>query len=347
MYFRTVFFIFVFALISSCGSQNKKAEEIIDVNEETPDEVINCSNATTLITESDALAISSDTDPVYWIGTYNTTSIQIGFTKEIGFDDATERLTFVFNKTGNCLEIDRAYKYYDGKLVDVSAITEMELHGFTTQDWDVDKKFTGDVTYKDPHDGQFYTRKFWIEFTENDFLEEPTEFKLFSDCYLDKLPIEIDMNNDGNIDFNLSYLEVRNYGSKPAYTEYTYQLISTNNDINFILSPKRNSSPYVVLFESPFSSEETKQYFNGVKKALDVFYEFDAPYQKYNYFLNNNLTYRSKLKNNSEDYFVVSLTLNGNQYFGWIKFSFNTDNCSVEVLDTYLNPTPNQNISVD
>ncbi|MDD7913040.1 hypothetical protein [Polaribacter ponticola] len=347
MYFRNILFILFFALFFSCESQNEKQDEIVEVIDETIDETIECSNATTIITEDDAIAIPSDTNPVYWIGNYNSSLIQINFTKEIGFDNATERLSFVFKKINNCLELDYAYKYYDGKLVDVSAITEMEIYDFSIQDWDEDKKLSGDVTYKDPHNGQFYTRKFWLEFSSNDYIEEPTNFKLFSECYLDKLPIEIDMNNDGNIDFNLSYTEIRNYGSKPAYTEYTFHLISSNNDINFILSPKRNSSPYIVLFETPFSSEDTKQYFNGVKKALDVFYEFDAPYQKYNYFLNNNLTYRSKLKNNSEDYFVVSLTLNGNQYFGWIKFSFNTDNCSVEVLDTYLNPTPNQNINVD
>jgi hypothetical protein len=345
MFSRAILIIFVFTIISSCSTS--KEEEITTVVIKDPEVVINCSNSAVIITEDDAIAIPSDTNPVSWVGSYTSTTVQVSFTKEIGFDDVTERHTFVFNKVNGCLKIDHAYKYYDGKLVDVSAISEMELHGFFTQDWEIDEKFSGVVTYKDPHDGQFYTRKFWVELTATDFFEEPTEFQLFSDCYLDKLPVEIDMDKNGTIDFNLSYLEIRNFGSIPAYSQYTMQLISTDNDINFILSPKRNSSPYNVLFESPFTTQNTRQYFNGVKNALDVFYEFDAPYQKYNYFLSNNLTYKTKLNNNADNYFAVSMSLDESEYFGWIKFRFSSITCSVEVLDTFLNTTPDEHISVD
>lgn len=335
------FKVFILFLFFSCSSKDENKKEIIDG-------ILKCKNATILISEKDSIAFDDDdSDPIYWVGAYNETSVKISFTKDIGFDDVTERHTFVFDKINGCLKIAHAYKYYDGKKVDISAITGLEYLQSFTQDWEVDKKFTGHLSYMDPHNGKTYIRKFWVEFSEEDYLEDVTNSQLFANCFSSRLPIEIDMNNDGNTDFRLDYDLIRNTGNNPSYSEYTIKLISSDNSINYILSPKRNSSPYSVIFEPPFSSRNTKQYFNGVKNALDVFYEFDSPYNKYNYFLNNNLTYTKNFNNNIDDYYVVSLILDGEQHFGWIKFQFNSNNCSIDVLETYLNPNPNQHINVD
>lgn len=325
--------------INSCSQ--KEPEEII------VDNTNNCNTSNISVSENDKVVIPDATNPVLWKGHYNNSNVKISFTISAGVDNETETLNFVFDKIDKCLKINRAYKFYDGKLVDVSAITEMNVVGFTMQNWEIDKKFSGIISYVDPHNKKTYNRKFWVEFSTDDYYEEPTQFELFSDCFADKLPIPIDMNNDGNIDFNLSYEELRDSGNKPAYSQYTIKLISTDSDKNFILSPKRNSSPYFVIFEPPFSSNNTRQYFNGVKNALDVFYEFDAPYKKYNYLLNNNLTYKKILENNLYDYYVVSVHLNGNAYFGWIKFKFNATSCSMEILDTFLNPNANEHINVN
>jgi hypothetical protein len=35
------------------------------------------------------------------------------------------------------------------------------------------------------------------------------------------------------------------------------------------------------------------------------------------------------------------------EYYGWIKFTFDSSECRVEVLDTFLNPTASEHISVN
>ena len=66
----------------------------------------------------------------------------------------------IFNKVNECLKIDRAYKYYDGKLVDVSAVTEMQVSEFYIKDWEINSLFSGLLVYVDPHDKNTYSRKF-------------------------------------------------------------------------------------------------------------------------------------------------------------------------------------------
>ncbi len=340
MFFRAIILLISVFIFTSCNTKNTVIEE------EEP-ELISCSNATIKVVELDSIALPGATYPIYWKGAYTDSKIKINFTRSIGNDNETESFIFVFNKVDGCLKVERAYKFYDGKLVDTSAVTEMDVVEFYTQDWEEDKKFTGIISYIDPHDKNTYTRKFWINFKEDDFILEPTNFLLFNDCFGDTLPLEIDMNNDGTFDYNLSFETKNNIGNKPRFTEYHIKLISSNYNTNYILSPERNESPYFVVFEPPFSSENTKQYFNGVRNDLDVFYDFEAPYKKYNFFLNNNLTYKKTLKNNLDDYYVVSMLIEGKLYYGWIKFNFNSENCTAEIIETYLNPNANEHIYVN
>ena len=101
------------------------------------------------------------------------------------------------------------------------------------------------------------------------------------------------------------------------------------------------------MHEAPFTSENKTQYINGVKDALDIFYEYEAPYQNFNYFLDNTLTYSSTLKNNEDDYFIISMSLNNETYYGWIKFTVNTQNCEAAILDTFLSTTADEHVSVN
>ena len=341
---RTLLFILIILLLNACSSKSEVAEDIDQID--NPDIII-CSDTDIAISAEDNIVIQHATNPVVWKGTYNETSVQINFTKGVGASNETEKFTFVFNKVNNCLEKDRAYKFYDGQADDVSAITEVEVLEFYTKEWELDKKFTGLIVYIDPHDKQQYSRKFWIEFTAENKEIENTDYLLFSDCFENKLPIDIDPNNDGIVDFKMIYELTRDIGNKPQFNIYSIKLVSTNESENAILSPKNTQSPYSVVFEAPFTSDDKRQYFNGVKAALDVFYEFDAPYQDYNFFLNNNLTYQKTLENNKEDYYIISMNLGNDTFYGWIKFNFNSSNCVVEIEEIYLNPVANEHVSVN
>lgn len=333
----------ILLFIFSCGS---KTGELIGLDE-TEDEIILCSNTDVLITNEDNIVFEHATNPVIWKGTYNDSSIKINFKKDVGTDGESETYTFILDKTDNCPKIERAYKFYDGNNDDISAITEMVVLEFYIKDWETDKKISGLIVYRDPHDKLTYSRKFWIEFTENNFEIEDTNHSLFDDCFASKLPIDIDMNNDDIIDYQMISEKRRDIGNTPQFSIYTLKLISTYDTANLILSPLNSQSPYSVIFEAPFTSENTRQYFNGTKNALDVFYEFDTPYESYNYFLDNNLTYKKVLENNKEDYYIISMSLDNKIHYGWIKFKFNSSDCEVEILETFLNQNPNQHISVD
>lgn len=337
---NTLFLVIIFFLFLSCNPQ--KTLDEFDENEE----IIACDTSSQNITEEASVAIYNGSEPIFWEGIYSDDFVRISYTKTVGTDEETETHHFVFKKIDHCIKVERIYKFYNGKLVDVSAITELKIISFYVQDWKLNEKFVGVVTYQDHHDKNTYKSEFWIEFEEENYRNEIGNFEYFSDCFSSKLPIDIDMNNDDTIDFKLAFEEIRNDGNKPAYSEYTIKLISTDYSVNSILSPRQSSSPHFVVFEAPFSSENTRQYFNGVKNTLDVFYEFDEPYQQYNYFLNNILTYRKMLENNLDDYYIVSIIINGETHYGWIKFKFNSSLCEAEIIETYLNPVANKHVEV-
>ena len=338
MLLKKIFFFFLLICIISCSS--KETTKIIE-------EEIDCINTDISISEEDNTVIPHATDPVVWSGSFNEQEVKISYTIEIGNDNETETYTFLFNKVNGCLKKLRAFKFYDGKEVDISAVTEMDFLEFYTKEWKADEKLSGYLVYTDPHDKKTYSRKFWLEFTNNDYSIEDSNYLYFNDCFTNKLPIDIDLNNDEIIDFKLIYEEINDIGNRPKYTQYTIKLVSTYEEKNKILSPRINESPYFIIFEAPFTSENTRQYFNGVKNTLDIFYEYEIPYQSFNYFLNNNLTYKEILENDKDNYYLVSMNLNDEDFYGWIKFNFNSTNCNVEVLDTFLNTNPNENISVD
>lgn len=339
-----IYYFILIPLFFSCT--NKTALE------EIGKEII-CSSSNFTIEASDNIVIPDANNPVVWNGSYSDTTVKISFTQNLGVDNETETFNFIFNKIEGCLQINRGYEYYYGSYAGVSALTEVDILELQITEWEVDTKLTGKIAYLDHHDKEIYNRNFWVEFTEDNYILESTEFNYFSECFLNKLPINIDLDNDNNIDYQIIAEEIRNTGNTPAFTEYTIKLISVDENINEILSPKNVNIPFPVIFEVPFSSENTRKYdanrFNSadVKNALDVFYEFDTPYENYNFFLNNNLTYQKEFANSIDDYYLVRLIRNGNYFYGWIKINFKALDCEIDILNTFLNPNPNENVSVD
>lgn len=304
------------------------------------------------ISEADAVAIADDTAPVLWKGTYNNDFVTIGFTKALDDEGVSETLNFVFEKVDNCLKISRGFEFYNGGTADVSALTEVNVLEVYIIDWDIDKKLTGQIVYRDHHDKLIKTLNFWVEFTADDYFIESTDYKYFSDCFADQLPIDIDLDNDGTTDYSLLAEEIVDFKNRPNFVSYTIKLVAIDEDINEILSPRGVKIPFPVLFEPPFSTENTRSYaankFNSldVKNSLDVFYEFSAPYESYNFFLQNNLTYKKQFENTKDDYYAVNLIRNNQNFYGWIKVDFNALTCEIKVLETYLNSNAEEHIYV-
>lgn len=305
------------------------------------------------ISEADNVAITDASEPVLWTGSYNDESVKIYYTKKLNNFGVSETLNFVFKKVDNCLQIDRGYEFYNGGTGDISAITEVNILEAYIKDWEIDKKITGQIVYRDHHDKLIKELNFWVEFSTNDYIIENTNYNYFADCFADKLPIDFDLDNDGSVDYTLLAEETVDFANRPNFVFYTFKLVSTDESINEILSPKGTSIPFPVIFEPPFSSENTRSYaankFNSadVRNSLDVFYEFAAPYESYNFFLNNNLTNAKEFSNNKEDYYLVRLLRNDNYFYGWIKVDFSAEDCTIEILDTYLNSNANEHINID
>lgn len=345
MMLRSLLFSLFLSLVFFSCSNPKQIEE----TEEIPEipEIIECVTENLQITENDSIAIPNPINPVVWKGFYNSQSVEIHFTEKISTDDETEKFSILFSKKDNCLKIERAFKFYDGNQVAISAVTEVTILDFAIQSYTIDEQFSGMIRYLDPHDKEIYTLKFWTKLKQEDSENEPQETILFETCFGNKLPIDIDVNKDNQSDFQLTFEEKKDIGNIPKFSYFTIKLIPTNTTTNFILSQISTKSPFILVFEPPFSSENAKYYAEEVKNELDVFYQFEAPYENYNYFLNNKLTYRKILSNNLKDYFVVSLIINGKQHFGWIQFELNTDSCKVLIVETYFNPVPDNPVFVN
>ena len=342
--YKLIVFIIPFIIICSCtGNPTTRIIENIVV----------CSGYEINVSALDNIVIPNNSNPILWEGKYNKTSVTISFTQNVDNDGETETYNFVFDKIGNCLKLNRGYEYYQGSHAGISALTKLEVLEFYIKDWEIDKKITGQIIYRDHHNKQIYKRKYWIELTENDFEEEETNYTYFPECFSNKLPTDIDLNSDGIVDYKIIAEENRDEGNIPAFTSYAIKLISTNETINEILSPKNAKIPYPVLFEPPFSSQNTKNHnvnnlnAKDIKSALDIFYEFDTPYESYNFFLNNSLTYKNSFTNNLEDYYLVKLIRNNQSFYGWIKIDFNALNCQIDVLDTFLNSNANEHVAIN
>jgi hypothetical protein len=335
--YKYISLVLFLSLLSSCGeslSEGIEGSVICDITEIE-------------VSESDNIVIPDNTTPVLWKGSYTDTTMNINFTKDVGTDGETETMVFEFTKVNGCLQLDRGYKYYYGSYGDVSAVTQMYILELYINEWVVDKKFTGQVIYRDHHDKQIYTYNFWVEFTTDDYEVEDTNYTYFSDCLINKFPIDIDVDKNGTTDYSIVYEEYRDTGNSPHFNSYEIKLVSADEENNKILAPRSGSAPYPIVFETPFATVDTKEYSSGLKNTLDIFYEFDAPYEKYNFFLNNNLTYKNTLKNNKEDYFLVKMYFGDKKFYGWIKFEFNAPNCEIEIIETFLNPIETKNVSLE
>lgn len=337
-YFST-FLLAIFLVVFACNPTIEEEDDTIPLN---PD---NCTSALELsITEDNMIAIEDETNPIYWEGNYSDSSVRLSFSIPVGTDGESETFYFLFQKTENCIAIDRGYKYYDGGVADISAITAMEIKQLFIQEWREDEFLAAEIIYTDPHDKLTYAKKAWVNLETTE--DNSNSVLLFESCLGNQFPVDVDIDNDGNTDFIFDVERIDDIGNNPKFSSYAIILKSANLDENQILSPINTREPYSVLFEPPFDSRNTRQYFNGVKSELDIFYEFEAPYDEYNFFVSNQLTYYENLNNAIDDYYLIKKVIDNQEYYGWIQFRLKVDQCDFELLDTYLSDTPNEAIFV-
>lgn len=132
--------LLIICLTISCSTS--ETSEVID---NWPIDAIECVTTDISVSEEDNVVTPHATNPVVWEGSYNDETITISFTTPVGNDGETETKAFIFDKKDDCLTKNRAYEYYNGENVDISALTEMEVPEFYIKEWVVDEKLTGFV----------------------------------------------------------------------------------------------------------------------------------------------------------------------------------------------------------
>jgi hypothetical protein len=97
-----------------------------------------------------------------------------------------------------------------------------------------------------------YALTFWVEFNEENYETKDTNYTYFSDCLLNKLPIDIDVDKDGKTDYKIIYEEKRGVGNRPQLNSYAIKLTSACEEKNKILALKTGPYAYLIVLKLLF-----------------------------------------------------------------------------------------------
>jgi hypothetical protein len=275
-----------------------------------------------------------------WKGKYSENSVEVNFSVK-GWEGETDLVGFVFSKKNNCIELDYAYYAFFGGCCDGSSrsllsVKYINIDSFTIQEYIEDEKLVGQITFLNPNTQNLVTIKFSYIFTPDDYFDSNTTDITFNDCIGTNFPINIDLNSDNVYDFSITLDDT---DLLPDGTTHTIQINSLNE--NTILS---TLTRYRIILEPPFSSSDSpgSSYINNYN--LGIFREYTPPLQSFNFWFPNSFW---RYKNNIDGYIVIKFEEGGLFYYGWIKIKIDYEDCIFEIVETYINPTPNEHISVN
>jgi hypothetical protein len=276
-----------------------------------------------------------------WKGKYSENSVEVNFSVK-GWEGETDLVGFVFRKKNNCIELDYAYYSFfggccDGSSYSLLSVNYINIDSFTIQEYIEDDKLVGQITFLNPNTQTLVTIKFSYIFTPDDYFDSNISDVTFNDCFDTNFSINIDLNSDNINDFSITHNET---DLLPDGTTHTIQINSLNENT---ISTKYIFLPHKIIFEPPFSSFISLGSNDITNHNLGRFSEYTSPLQNFNYWHSTEgATY-----NNIDDYIIVKVEKDGLFYYGWIKIKIDYEDCIFEIVETYINPTPNEHISVN
>lgn len=252
---------------------------------------------------------------------------------------------YKFKIDENCIGLSYAYyrtqDFFDG-IRDIEKIeTNISLQ---VQNWIKNEHFSGQLVISNPLDGTEKIKKFWVDIKPENYSElSETNPLSFDDCLKSKLPLYIDLNNDNVNDFAIHYNVQQYLNKSPQRNKYAINLVSLNEN-NFILY-NRNGFIHSNK-ENNITTENKDETTND--SFLDVYTDFNLPYQEYSYWLRDIIAWSRPatfpdLENN---YFLVKKIVNNKSFYGWINFTIDTNNCSYQIHETFLNSEPDKHIII-
>ncbi|WP_250432602.1 hypothetical protein [Hanstruepera flava] len=295
-------------------------------------------------------------DDTPWKGRYSDNIIELSFEGNCG-PECGAKAIFVFNKIGNCIDYNYYYTVYNqgGNIFDTRSISEsFLLYELTIQEYIEDRLFVGRIS--NTHQNEIYNIDFWIELNEDDyFTEEVPEYTSFQDCLGSQTPFNIDVSNDNNPDYSIIYNEeiIQYHSYEVPYLKSEINFTSTNPN-NTILGYFDNfngafygglqTTVNGTILSEDFTSESDSVY---IGEYHDFIGESEYPYKQYNIWTGREWNIYDNPGILSDWYIVVKMILNGEPHYGYINFSILGNDCEIVIHETYLNPTPNEHITIE
>ena len=250
----------------------------------------------------------------------------------------------LFERNNNCskylLSYNKGFGWYEN-LLEVRGNLNTNV---VLQDWGNNGVFSGKF-FNDNSSSNF-----WVKLDTNSYYNFNNNIQTTKNCIDLVTPQNIDMDGDGITDYQLL---------KKEQIIGTQQVSSLNNSVN-IEALNNNSilkgNTIGILNEIPFSSNNQISNIHESNNILGLLIDFEPPFDRYNFWYSDhhygiNYYYpyfpHKGFANNKDDYILVKLERDGLYYYGWIKIKVNYANCQFEVLETYLNPNPNEHVSVN
>lgn len=113
--------------------------------------------------------------------------------------------------------------------------------------------------------------------------------------------------------------------------------------------PSKLPFPLKIKEEIPPANANTNVWLN-----LGILATHNAPLDRFNHWVYdqfhrhyNGQPNTSLFTNNEDDYIMVFVITDGETHYGWIRLAPNFNTCSFDIDGTYLNPTPNEHVTVN
>jgi hypothetical protein len=279
---------------------------------------------------------------IQWQVRYFENDVELSYWGGHCGDDCKLQKVFMFKKTNGCIAFNyafsRANHLYNG--IDVNEINVPIV--FQLQEWIENEKFAGQLLIDD-----VITHNFWITQTPDDsyFIPDFPVFEAFESCLQDQLPVAIDMNHDGISDFEFGFDKFQDIARVPPRS-FSYVTTTSLSEPNQLLI----DSEFNVVYSTERGSitSQNKNTINAID--IGLFTNFNPPYSQFNNwksFANAGVFDPEIINYNASNYLLVKMILDNEDYYGWVNFSIDFNNCILTVHQTYLNDVPNEHVVIN
>ena len=257
---------------------------------------------------------------------------------------------FVFKKLGDCLSIDYGYFQDFNDTDELKNIKNIQVLSFKMQNYIADRHISGKINFRN-HNDQVIEYEFYVDINSSNSFNFDALAPSKTTCIDQIAGEQIDIDNDGTADFELKTQDL--LYNNPDASFYGVAIVPLND--NAVLKASSNAVPV----EPPFTTENKSAISasgaqNNIWLNLGILATHDTPLDRFNYWVydqyfryynSNNRT--SLFSNTTDDYIMVSVFKNGENHYGWLKLAVNFTTCTFSISDSYLNPNPDEHVSVN